>query len=311
MAKVLVTGGSGFIGSHVVDALIAAGHEVTILDFHRQPHRNDVRYEDVDLLDFASVLEAAKGMEHIFHIAAVSNVNYAYKYPVYCTDLNVKGTVNVLEAARVQRVQRVYFASTVWVYNGSTEPEPIKEDTPFYLPSAGHIYTSTKIAAEMLFHNYAQLYQIPFTILRYGIPFGPRMREELLIPVFLKKAFLGQPLTITGDGTQYRNFVYVTDMGKAHVLAMAEQATNQVYNLEGAEKISVHRVAEAIQNLLGRDKVKIEYQPSRPGDFAGKVASSEKARRELGWSATTSFEDGLKVTTEYFKSKWRAQGSTA
>lgn len=304
MAKVVVTGGSGFIGSHVVDSLVEAGHEVTILDYHCKPHRSDVKYEDVDLLDFASVLEACKGAEHIYHIAAVSNVNYAHKYPVYCTDLNVKGTVNVLEAARVHGAKRVYFASTVWVYNGSKEAEPITEDSPFYLPSAGHIYTSTKIAAEMLFHNYAQLYNVPFTILRYGIPYGPRMREELLIPIFLKKAFNGQPLTITGEGAQYRNFIYVKDMAKAHVLAMQDCAKNQVYNLEGPEKITVRRVAESIQNLLGKDKVKVEFLPARPGDFGGKVASAAKAKKDLDWEATTGFEQGLSATVDFFKSKW-------
>ena len=304
MAKVVVTGGAGFIGSHVVDHLKDAGHEVVILDYHSKSHRSDVKCEDVDLLDFASVLEATKGAEHIFHIAAVANVNYAYKYPVYCTDLNVKGTVNVLEAARIHGTKRVYFASTVWVYNGSKEKEPVTEDSPFYLPSAGHIYTSTKIAAEMLFHNYAQLYNVPFTILRYGIPYGPRMREELLIPIFLKKAFNGQPLTITGEGEQYRNFIYVSDLAKAHVLSMSEAGHNQVFNLEGPEKITVRRVAESIQNLLGKDKVKIEFLPARPGDFGGKTVSAAKAKQILGWESTTSFESGLASTVDFFKSKW-------
>lgn len=304
MAKVVVTGGSGFIGSHVVDVLKEAGHEIVVLDYHARPHRNDVAYEDCDLLDFASVLEATKGAEHIFHIAAVSNVNYAHKYPVYTTDLNVKGTVNILEAARVHKTRRVYFASTVWVYNGSKETEPVTEDSPFYLPSAGHIYTATKIAAEMLFHNYWQLYQVPFTILRYGIPYGPRMREELLIPIFLRKAFAGQPLTISGEGSQYRNFIYVTDLAKAHLLAMGDAAVNQVYNLEGPEKVTVRRVAESIRNILGEEKVRIEFTPARPGDFGGKTVSAEKAARDLSWRATTAFEEGLKTTTDFFKTKW-------
>lgn len=304
MAKIVVTGGSGFIGSHVVDILKEAGHEIVVIDYHCRPHRNDVAYEDCDLLDFASVLEATKGAEHIFHIAAVSNVNYAHKYPVYCTDLNVKGTVNILEAARLHKTRRVYFASTVWVYNGSKEKEPITEDTPFYLPSAGHIYTSTKIAAEMLFHNYWQLYQVPFTILRYGIPYGPRMREELLIPIFLRKAFRGEALTISGEGNQYRNFIYVTDLAKAHLLAMEEKAKNETYNLEGPEKVTVRRVAESIRRILGEDKVKIEFTPARPGDFGGKTVSAEKAAKELGWRATTTFEEGLKATADFFKTKW-------
>src|SRR5207244_10648864 len=105
----------GFIGSHVVDALVDAGHDVTVIDHRVPPHRPDVGYEDVDLLDLSSVLAATKGAEHIFHLAAVSNVNYAHKYPVYTTALNVLGTSHILEAARIREVQRVYLASTVWV----------------------------------------------------------------------------------------------------------------------------------------------------------------------------------------------------
>ena len=130
-----------------------------------------------------SVSPATRGAEHIFHLAAVSNVNYAYKYPVYTTALNVVGTANVLEAARINGGQRVYLASTVWVYNGSPNGQAPDESTPFYLDGAGHIYTSTKMACEMICHNYSQLYKVPFTVLRLGIPYGPRMREELLISI--------------------------------------------------------------------------------------------------------------------------------
>ena len=106
MAKAIVTGGSGFIGSHVVDALVEAGHEVTVIDHRVSPHRRDVGFEDVDLMDLSSVLAATRGGEHIFHLAAVSNVNYAYKYPVYTTALNVVGTANMLEAARLNGARR-------------------------------------------------------------------------------------------------------------------------------------------------------------------------------------------------------------
>lgn len=303
MAKVAVTGGSGFIGSHVVDALIDAGHQVTVIDHRVRPHRADVGYEDVDLMDLSSVLAATRGMEHVFHLAAVSNVNYAYKYPVYTTALNVMGTAHVMEAARINGAKRVYLASTVWVYNGAPSGKPADETVPFYLEGAGHIYTSTKMAAEMICHNYHQLYQVPFTVLRYGIPYGPRMREELLIPIFLKKALNGQPLTVSGKGDQYRNFVYVRDMAEAHVLAMKDAAASQTYNLEGRRKVTVLEVAEGLKKLVG-DQVKIEFTPERPGDFGGKEISAEKARRDLGWQPSVEFEDGLKRTVEWFRQKW-------
>jgi UDP-glucose 4-epimerase len=306
MAKVVVTGGSGFIGSHVVDALADAGHQVTVVDHRVRPHRSDVGFEDVDLMDLSSVLAATKGAEHIFHLAAVANVNYAYKYPVYSTALNVMGTTHILEAARINGAQRVYLASTVWVYNGAPNGKPADETVPFYLEGAGHIYTSTKMAAEMVCHNYSQLYKVPFTILRYGIPYGPRMREELLIPIFIKKALNGQPLTISGRGEQYRNFVYVRDMAEAHVLAMKDHAANQTYNLEGTRKVTVLEVAEGIKKVLG-DDVKLEFVPARPGDFGGKEVTATKARQELDWYPTVSFEEGLRRTVDWFRQKWACE----
>jgi UDP-glucose 4-epimerase len=304
MAKTVVTGGSGFIGSHVVDALVEAGHEVTVLDHRVRPHRSDVRFEDVDLMDLSSVLAATRGADHLFHLAAVSNVNYAFKYPVYTAALNVVGTANVLEAARINGARRVHLASTVWVYNGA-QAALVDESTPFYLNGSGHIYTSTKMASEMICHNYGQLYEVPFTVLRYGIPYGPRMREELLIPSFIRKALNGQPLTVAGRGDQYRKFVFVRDMAQAHLLAMGEQATGETYNLEGRRKVSVLEVAEGIRRILG-DRVRIEFVPERPGDFGGKDVSGEKACRELGWSPKVDFEEGLRETVEWFRARWQA-----
>jgi UDP-glucose 4-epimerase len=302
-ARTVVTGGSGFIGSHVVDALVEAGHQVTILDHRVRPHRSDVGFEDVDLMDLSSVLAATRGAEHVFHLAAVSNVNYAFKYPVYTTALNVVGTANLLEAARLNGARRFYLASTVWVYNGSPDTGVVDETAPFYLDGAGHIYTSTKMASEMVCHNYGQLYGVPFTVLRYGIPYGPRMREELLIPVFLRKALAGEPLSVSGRGDQFRKFVYVHDLARAHVLAMADAATNQTFNLEGARKVTVLEVAEGIRSLVG-EQVRIEFGPERPGDFGGKEVSGEKARRELGWEPRTAFEDGLRQTVAWFRDTW-------
>jgi len=303
MAKVIVTGGSGFIGSHVVDALMDAGHQVTVMDHRVRPHREDVGFKDIDLMDLSSVLGATKGAEHIFHLAAVSNVNYAYQYPVYTVALNILGTTHILEAAKINGAKRVYLASTVWVYNGTPNGGPLRESVPFYLDGAGHIYTSSKMACEMVCHNYGQLYDVPFTILRLGIPYGPRMREELLIPTFIKKALAGQPLTVSGTGNQYRNFIYVRDLAEAHALAMKETAANQTYNLEGSRKVTVLEVAQGIRAAIG-EYVKIEFVPERPGDFGGKEVAAEKAHQELGWRPTVEFEDGLRRTVEWFRKKW-------
>ena len=303
MAKVAVTGGSGFIGSHVVDALVEAGHEVTVIDRRVAPHRPDVGWEDIDLLDLGSVLAATKGMDHVFHLGAVSNVNEAFKYPVYSTALNVMGTTNVMEAARLNGIGRVHLASTVWVFNAAPDDDVVDETVPFYANKTGHIYTSTKIASEMICHNYAQLYNTPVTILRYGIPYGPRMRDALLIPIFLKKALNGEPLSVAGEGKQFRKFLYVKDMAQAHVLGMDKKAENQTYDLEGSSPVTVLEVAQEIQRLIG-DHVKIEFVPQRAGDFGGKVISAEKAKRELGWEPKVDFKEGIEITTKWFREKW-------
>lgn len=298
-----VTGGAGFIGSYVVDYLMGAGHEVLVLDHGVKPHRDDVEFIDLDILDLSALSKAVKGCDYVFHLAAVSNVNHAFERPVHCVKVNIEGTANVLESARRNGVQRVVFASTVWVYTGSRDND-VHEDSAFYMPGAGHVYTSSKIASELLCHDYWQLYKQPFTILRYGIPYGPRMRETLVIPIFLKKAFAGEPLTIAGDGSQYRNFVYVEDLARVHLLVMDDKAVNQTYNLEGIRKITVREIAETINRLLG-GSVKIEYTPARPGDYAGKEASADKARRELGWEPTVDFEEGMRRTIEWFRERYQ------
>ena len=297
---IAVTGGSGFIGSHVVDHLLAAGHAVRVLDV-RPPHRPDVAFTETDIVDIDRLTDALRGIDVVFHLAGVSNINDAFARPVETIRINVDGTANVWEASRRAGVGRAVLASTVWVYAGATGPGPFDEETPFHLPSAGHIYTSSKIAAELIVHNYRELYGQPFTILRYGIPYGPRMRDELVIPAFVRRALAGQPITINGDGSQYRNYVWISDLADAHVRALAPAAQNQVFNLEGAERVSVRRLAETIRDVIG-DHVEIVCGPPRPGDYGGKDVSADKAARVLGWSATTSFETGIRDFVDQYRS---------
>jgi len=304
--KCVVTGGSGFIGSHLVDALKEEGHDVLVIDFPK-PHRSDVEWKNIDILDFPSLLSATKDADYIFHLAAVSNVNYVKERPIYSAQVNIVGTVNLLEVARLNGVKRFFFASTVWVYGAvRDEGEKVSEDTLFDISNTGHIYTTTKIASEALIHNYHQLYGAPpFTILRYGIPYGPRMRDELVISIFVRKALKGEPLTIMGSGNQYRNFIYIDDLIRGHILAMEEKAINQTYNLEGPRPITIREIAETIRGILG-SQVEIRYEPdNRPGDFKGKVASYEKAKRELGWEPQIDFEEGMRRYIEWYRTTKR------
>ena len=187
----------------------------------------------------------------------------------------------MLEAARRADAGRVILASTVWVY-AATHGDVVDEETPFDLTLDRHIYASSKLAAEMFCADYANLFGRPYTVLRYGIPFGPRMRSDLVVAAFLERALRGEALRIDGDGAQERSFVYVEDLAAAHVLALAPVAENRTYNLEANEPISIRRLAETVGELVG--DVEVTFGPSRPGDYRAKRVSSERARTELGWS---------------------------
>jgi UDP-glucose 4-epimerase len=212
---------------------------------------------------------------------------------------NVLGTSHIWEAARRNDIGRTILASTVWVYNGATGDAPLTEDSPFHLPSSGHLYTSSKLASELVVHSYSELYGVPFTILRYGIPFGPRMRDALVIPMFVRKALAGETITINGDGLQFRNYVYVEDLADAHVRCLADQGKDQTFNLEGNEPISVRRITESIAAILG--PIDVEFLEARPGDFRGREISAAKAADLLGWQASTSFDDGLGRYIDWYR----------
>ena len=295
--KVCVTGGSGFIGSHVVDYLMADGHDVVVIDT-RAPHRPDVDYYEADVTDLNNLVEATAGSAAVFHLAAVANVNDAYADPVGTMELNVVGTSRVCEAARRNELERVILASTVWVYSTASGDGPLREDAPLASTGSEHVYTASKIAAELVVSSFGELYGLPYTILRYGIPFGPRMRKELAIPQFLHRARTGQKITIHGDGLQFRNYIYVEDLAEAHVLALGAAGANQIFNLEGPAPVSIRHAAELACELTD-PLAEIEFTPARPGDYAGRVISVDKAERVLGWLPQTSFDDGMRRYVEW------------
>jgi UDP-glucose 4-epimerase len=295
---IAVTGGSGFIGSNLVDALVAGGHTVTVVDV-RPAHRADVGFQRLDIGDVDALTEAFTGVDTVFHLAAVSNINDAFQRPLATIAINVAGTANVWEAARRAGVKRAVLASTVWVYAAAEGRGPFDEDQPFNVDNTGHIYTSSKIAAEMIVRNYFAMYGQAYTILRYGIPYGPRMRDELVMPIFVNRALRGETITINGDGSQFRNYVYIDDLCDAHLRALAPVAENETFNLEGTDEVSVRQLADAIRSIIG-DQVRVEYVPARAGDYAGKLVSADKARRLLGWTPTTPFSEGIHRVVDYY-----------
>lgn len=296
--KVLVTGGSGFIGSHVVDKLKEKGVEVRVYDGIMPSYRTDIEFYQGSILDTSALGFAMNGVDVVFHLAAVADVKDVYNEPHYSESINVRGTINVLEAARKVGIKRIIYGSTTWVYS-EADTDKVDESTPLHAPT--HLYTATKLAGEYYCQAYIKLYNMEITILRYGIPYGPRARDGAVIPIFVKKALNGEPLTLAGDGSQFRKFIYVEDLAEGNVLALKTIAKNKIYNLDGKEKISIKQIAETIQKILGN--VKIKYVPARPGDFSGKEISSELAKRELSWEPKTSFEEGVRRYIEWFKSK--------
>ena len=299
--RVGVIGGAGFIGSHVVDKLLDAGHDVTVFDIMR-PHRPDVRHVVADIVDASRTTVALAGRyDAIYLLAAISDVNDVFHIPVESAQVNIMAVAHVLEAARRTGAGRVILASTTWVY-ALADPDEVDEDTPLRLNRVNHVYTASKLSAEMLCHSYHTLYGVDTTILRYGIPYGPRARLGTVLASFVALAMQGRPIVIQGDGTQWRSLVAVEDLALGNVAALQEAAKNQTYNLEGPERIEVRRVAEKVRQFF--PEVEIQHTEKRPGDLRPKVVSSRKALAELGWKPEITFEEGAE---RYIK--WVEQSS--
>ena len=277
----MVTGGSGFIGSHIVDKLLENNYDVKIFDVAK-PHRKDVNFIKGDITSLKSLTEAMKGIEYVYHIAALSNIDKVVEKPIEAVDLNIASTTKVLEAARKSKVKRVIYASSYFVDSGK-----------------GHIYTTTKAASEMLCKDYYNLYGLPYTILRYGTVYGPRSRGEDVISIAVNKALSKQPFIIKGDGSQSRNFIYAEDLADGSVAALKDIAENKTYVLEGSQEITIKEVAETVKKLAG--DLKIEYKKARPVDYTGKVTHDDEVQKELAWKPKIDFEEGIKRYIDWYK----------
>lgn len=297
--RVLVTGGSGFIGSHVVDKLLDYGVTVRVFDmvYPRYWDKEDaVEFYKGSIIDLDDLRMAMSGVDAVIHMAALANVNEVVEEPHYAESINVRGTINVLEAMRKSDVERIVYASTSWVYS-DVKQESVDEETPIAAPE--HLYTTTKITSEFYCQNYANHYDLEPTIVRYGIPYGPRARGGTVLPIFTRLALNDEPLTIYGSGEQFRNFVYVEDLAEGTVLALVPEAVREIYNLTGDEKVTINQVAETVHDILG--DVEITHEEARGGDFEGKDIDNSKAKDELGWSPTTTFADGARKYIEWYE----------
>ncbi|MGE5282219.1 MAG: NAD-dependent epimerase/dehydratase family protein [Chloroflexota bacterium] len=301
--RVLVTGGGGFIGSHVVDRLIERGITPRIFDLSASPYHTPLEVETFtgSITDPANLDLAMRDCDAVIHLAAVADVAHVHADPVLAEEVNTRGTLNVLEAACRTKVGRVVYGSTTWVYSDCAEQE-VDEETP--IPAPRHLYTATKLAGETYCAGYAELFELESTVLRFGIPYGPRARAAGVVAKFTDLALEGKALTIAGDGSQCRSFIYVEDLAAGIVAALAPEAAGRTYNLSGDEVVTILEIAETVQEMTGG--CEIVHTPPRPGDFPGKTISNERALAEIGWKAETSFREGVRKYVEWVRGSTRA-----
>lgn len=307
--RVLVTGGAGFIGSHLVRACLERGHEVRVLDDLSSGSRRNLRGFESDLelveasiVDLEATRGAARGVEVVFHQAAIASVPLSVDDPVRTHAVNASGTVNVLEAARRAGSRRVVIASSSAVY-GDDETLPKVETLP---PSPLSPYALQKLESELYAERYEALYGLETVALRYFNVYGPRQDPSSMyagvIPRFSVALAEGHPPRIYGDGRQSRDFVFVEDVVAAN-LAAASVALPPEWapiNIGGGCSVTVLELVERMAKVLGIPRLQPVFEPARAGDVRHSRADVSRARQRLGWKPTTDLDAGLAVTVPYY-----------
>ncbi len=306
-----MTGGAGFIGSHLVEKLLAASHDVVVLDDFNDfydpqiKHANiaglarDVTVYHVDLRDSESVrnLFHREKVDAIAHLAARAGVRPSIQYPRLYYDTNVTGTLHLLEAARVTGVERFIFASSSSVY-GASKAIPFSEDE--HLSQTISPYAATKVAGEFLCSTYSHLYNLRVVALRYFTVYGPRQRPDLAIHQFTRRIYAGQSIDQFGDGTTRRDYTYIEDVIQGTMAALEyEGPLFDIFNLGESETIQLKDLIVAIENALGK-RARINQLPEQPGDMPLTFADISKARKLLGYKPTTRLSEGLPSFIDWF-----------
>ena len=309
--RTLVTGGAGFIGSHLVEKLLGAGHEVSILDDFNDYYDpaikraniaavvDHVRVHTIDLRDGPAVTDLFRRekFDVIAHIAARAGVRPSISDPQLYYDTNVNGTLHLLEAARITGIERFIFASSSSVY-GVSKVVPFSED--LHLTQTISPYAATKIAAEFLCSTYSHLYEMRVIALRFFTVYGARQRPDLAIHQFTRRIHAGQPIDQFGDGTTRRDYTYVDDIIQGVMAALRyEGPLFDIFNLGESETIELRTLIAEIERALGR-KAQINQLPEQPGDVPITCADISKAKRLLGYKPTTSLRTGLPQFVEWF-----------
>lgn len=307
--KVLVTGGAGFIGSHLVRQLLAARHEVTVLDNvstgswqHLPQGKDTCTCWEMDIRDKAAGEKIRQGkFDVIVHLAAQTMVDVSIKDPEFDASENVMGTVNILEAARHSGVKRVIFASTAAAYGDVTEEQlPIREEEKLAPMS---FYGLTKVTVEKYLQLYHDLYGLDYVALRFANVYGERQGdtgEGGVISIFAKRIARGQGITVFGDGQQTRDFIYAGDIAAGIIAAMSTAKANAVYNLSNQTETSLLELIDIMGKAAGKEIVP-QFAPPREGDINRSVLCHEAAVENLDWQPGMNLAEGLARTIAYFE----------
>lgn len=303
MNRTLVTGGAGFIGSHLCDALLARGDEVTVLDNFNDFYDPAIKRRNAANLKGARVVEGdfrdAELVERLFdegdfdvvvHLGAMAGVRPSLLDPLHYEDVNVRGTLILLEAIRRREGIRFVFASSSSVY-GSNEDVPFSEGADIHHPVSP--YAATKRAGELMCFTFHHLYGIPTTCLRFFTVYGPRQRPEMAIHKFVRMTLAGEPIPFFGDGTTRRDYTYVEDIIDGVVRSIDRCEGYEIYNLGESQTTSLSELVEAIGAVCGREPV-LDRQPMQPGDVFITYADISKAREKLGYAPRTLVSEGLR-----------------
>lgn len=305
MATVLVTGGAGFIGSHLAAALVARDHHVRVFDNLSTGRREDLAGINVDwvvadIRDAPAVREAMRGVDWVFHLAAMISVVETMNDPLACYSVNLTGSLNVLAAAHVEGAQSVVLASSAAVYGDS---EGIVDETAPARPCSP--YGASKLAMEQVARVYAEAYGLPTVSLRYFNVYGPRQRADspyaAVIPLFVRAMMKGEAPTIDGDGRQTRDFVFVDDVVRACLLAV-EKAPREggVLNIGSGQSVSILDLYQILQRLIPGAKAP-GFGPPRAGDIRHSGGDVRLAQKALGYRPMTDLESGLRSTVQWFR----------
>jgi UDP-glucose 4-epimerase len=296
--NIAIIGGSGFIGRHTTLELIKHGHTVTIVDIKKPKgfKRKDlekITYYYTNALNLNQLKSALdRNIDAVYMFAAVSDSRENLTDIQYAVNTNIMCLTNTLSVMSELKIPRIIFSSTVWVYSICNE-KYVTEDSKLQITNSDHIYTTCKVTCEAIIKNFCAVKDVDYTILRYGIAYGPDCHPDTILSKFITNAIEGIPLTITGDGNTFRNFLYVTDHARGNRLALSDKAKNETINLEGPEKITLLQVAERVRELHNND-IDIKRTNERHGDYKGKHVSNSKAKKLLDWEPLVSFKEGSK-----------------